>query len=44
VNVLDGVTLYVDGKWVPAAGGAVFGVSDPATGEVIGHAADAGAK
>jgi succinate-semialdehyde dehydrogenase / glutarate-semialdehyde dehydrogenase len=42
-SVLDGETLYVDGKWVPAADGGVFEVADPATGEVIGRAADAGA-
>jgi succinate-semialdehyde dehydrogenase / glutarate-semialdehyde dehydrogenase len=39
----DGETLYVDGKWAGASSGAVFDVSDPATGEVIGRAADAGA-
>jgi succinate-semialdehyde dehydrogenase / glutarate-semialdehyde dehydrogenase len=40
---LDGETLYVDGKWVAASGGGVFAVSDPATGETIGQASDAGA-
>jgi len=39
----DGQTLYVDGKWGAAASGDVFEVTDPATGSVIGHAADAGA-
>ena len=39
----DGETLYIDGKWAGASSGAVFGVSDPATGEVIGQASDAGA-
>src|ERR1700756_1460043 len=38
-----GETLYVDGKWTGALSGAVFAVTDPATGEVIGQAADAGA-
>ncbi len=39
----DGETLYVDGKWTGALSGAVFAVTDPATGEVIGRVADAGA-
>jgi succinate-semialdehyde dehydrogenase/glutarate-semialdehyde dehydrogenase len=39
----DGQTLYIDGKWAPASGGGVFEVTDPATGDVIGHVADAGA-
>jgi succinate-semialdehyde dehydrogenase / glutarate-semialdehyde dehydrogenase len=39
----DGETLYVDGKWTGALSGAVFKVTDPATGEVIGQVADAGA-
>src|SRR6202044_3426426 len=38
-----GETLYVDGKWAGSSSGAVFEVTDPATGEVIGQAADAGA-
>jgi succinate-semialdehyde dehydrogenase / glutarate-semialdehyde dehydrogenase len=42
-DVIDGQTLYVDGKWSAAADGGVFEVTDPATGSVIGHAADAGA-
>jgi succinate-semialdehyde dehydrogenase/glutarate-semialdehyde dehydrogenase len=37
----DGQTLYVDGKWAPASGGGVFEVTDPATGDVVGQAADA---
>jgi succinate-semialdehyde dehydrogenase/glutarate-semialdehyde dehydrogenase len=41
-GVTDGQTLYVDGKWVPASGGDVFEVTDPATGDVIGGASDAG--
>jgi succinate-semialdehyde dehydrogenase / glutarate-semialdehyde dehydrogenase len=43
VGVASGETLYVDGKWAGAASGAVFAVTDPATGEVIGQVADAGA-
>src|ERR1700746_823178 len=39
----NGETLYVAGKWAGASSGAVFDVTDPATGEVIGQAADAGA-
>jgi succinate-semialdehyde dehydrogenase / glutarate-semialdehyde dehydrogenase len=43
-GMTDGVqTLYVDGKWAAAASGNVFEVTDPATGDVIGHGADAGA-
>jgi succinate-semialdehyde dehydrogenase / glutarate-semialdehyde dehydrogenase len=42
-GVTNSETLYVDGKWAAASSGAVFAVSDPATGEVIGHASDAGA-
>jgi succinate-semialdehyde dehydrogenase/glutarate-semialdehyde dehydrogenase len=38
-----GETLYIDGKWAAAASGAVFKVTDPATGEVVGQVADAGA-
>src|SRR5438445_500944 len=38
----NGETLYVDGKWAGASSGAVFDVTDPATGEVIGQAAAAG--
>ncbi|SEJ59010.1 NAD-dependent succinate-semialdehyde dehydrogenase [Paraburkholderia diazotrophica] len=33
---------FIDGKWVPAASGKRFAVSDPATGEVIAHVADSG--
>jgi succinate-semialdehyde dehydrogenase / glutarate-semialdehyde dehydrogenase len=40
---LDGATIFIDGKWEPADSGATFDVTDPATGEVIGRAADAGA-
>lgn len=39
----DGETLFIDGKWQAADGGATFDVTDPATGEIIGRAADAGA-
>ncbi len=35
-----GRTIHVDGEWRPAEGGATFRVVDPATGEVIGQAAD----
>jgi succinate-semialdehyde dehydrogenase / glutarate-semialdehyde dehydrogenase len=42
-GVTNGETLYVDGKWAGSSSGAVFAVTDPATGEVIGQAADAGA-
>ena len=34
--------LFIDGKWVPAASGATFASSNPATGEVLGEVADAG--
>jgi acyl-CoA reductase-like NAD-dependent aldehyde dehydrogenase len=33
--------LLIDGKLVPARAGKVFGIVNPATGEVIGEAADA---
>ncbi|TQS46974.1 NAD-dependent succinate-semialdehyde dehydrogenase [Cryptosporangium phraense] len=33
--------LYLDGAWKDATGGGTFAVTDPATGEVIGHVADA---
>ncbi|MGY1772466.1 NAD-dependent succinate-semialdehyde dehydrogenase [Blastococcus sp. SYSU D00813] len=39
----DGDTLFIDGKWLPADDGRTFDVTDPATGAVIGRAADAGA-
>ncbi len=39
----NGETLYIDGKWMTSRRGRVFDVTDPATGNVIGHAADAGA-
>jgi succinate-semialdehyde dehydrogenase / glutarate-semialdehyde dehydrogenase len=35
--------LYIDGKWCEAASGRSFDVFNPATGEVIGQAADGGA-
>ncbi len=38
-----GETLFIDGKWLAADDGRVFEVTDPATGRVIGTAADAGA-
>src|SRR5216683_2784982 len=42
-GVANGETLYIDGKWMTSRRGRVFDVTDPATGNVIGHAADAGA-
>jgi succinate-semialdehyde dehydrogenase/glutarate-semialdehyde dehydrogenase len=42
-RVAEAQTLYMDGKWTPAADLGVFEVTDPATGAVIGHASDAGA-
>ena len=33
--------LHIAGQWRPARGGARFDVHDPATGEVVGQAADA---
>ena len=43
--ILDDPTLlrvdaYIDGCWVPAAGGARFAVTNPATGAVIAEVAD----
>ena len=35
-------TIYIDGVWRSAAGGGTFAVTDPATGGVIGQAADGG--
>ncbi|HEY3684740.1 MAG TPA: NAD-dependent succinate-semialdehyde dehydrogenase [Streptosporangiaceae bacterium] len=35
-------TILIDGEWRTAAGGASFAVTDPATGAVIGQAADGG--
>ena len=42
-DATDGETLYIDGKWGASSSGAVFQVTDPATGEVIGEVSDAGA-
>jgi succinate-semialdehyde dehydrogenase/glutarate-semialdehyde dehydrogenase len=42
-STTDGETLYVDGKWAASSSGAVFEVTDPATGEPIGRVSDAGA-
>ncbi|MEQ6900401.1 NAD-dependent succinate-semialdehyde dehydrogenase [Nocardioides sp. YIM 152588] len=39
----DTATLLIDGKWLEADDGATFPVTAPATGELIGRAADAGA-
>src|SRR4030095_9107149 len=36
--------LLIDGKWVEAASGKTFPVENPATGEVIAHAAEGGKK
>lgn len=36
--------LFVDGSWVPAKSGATFESRNPATGEVLGTAADAAAE
>jgi succinate-semialdehyde dehydrogenase/glutarate-semialdehyde dehydrogenase len=33
---------FIDGKWVPAASGKRFAVTDPATGDVIAQVADSG--
>jgi succinate-semialdehyde dehydrogenase/glutarate-semialdehyde dehydrogenase len=33
---------FIDGKWVPAASGERFAVTDPATGDVIAQVADSG--
>jgi succinate-semialdehyde dehydrogenase / glutarate-semialdehyde dehydrogenase len=40
---IDGDTLFIDGKWLPADDGRSFDVTDPSNGAVIGRAADAGA-
>ena len=34
--------LLIGGEWVEAAGGTRFDVTDPATGEIVGSAANAG--
>jgi succinate-semialdehyde dehydrogenase / glutarate-semialdehyde dehydrogenase len=39
----DNGTLFIDGKWRPAASGATFESRNPATAEVIGPVSDAGA-
>jgi len=36
--------LFIDGSWVPAASGRTFESRNPATGEVLGEVADAGAE
>lgn len=36
--------LFIGGAWVDAADGATMPVDDPATGEILSHVADAGAK
>ncbi|MEW2622495.1 NAD-dependent succinate-semialdehyde dehydrogenase [Streptomyces sp. NPDC048106] len=40
----DADTLFIDGTWQEADGGRAFDVTDPATGRIIGRAADAGAE
>ncbi|HEX6196438.1 MAG TPA: NAD-dependent succinate-semialdehyde dehydrogenase [Jiangellaceae bacterium] len=42
-RVVDAVptSLYIDGKWRPAASGATFAVHDPSTGETLCEIADA---
>jgi succinate-semialdehyde dehydrogenase/glutarate-semialdehyde dehydrogenase len=35
--------LFIAGEWRDAAGGATFGVEDPATGDLLAHVADASA-
>ena len=35
--------LLIDGQWVPARSGETFAAVNPATGEVLGHAASGGA-
>ncbi|MCS3878978.1 aldehyde dehydrogenase family protein [Gordonia amarae] len=34
--------LYIDGRWGPAASGATFAVTNPATGALLTHVADGG--
>jgi succinate-semialdehyde dehydrogenase/glutarate-semialdehyde dehydrogenase len=41
--VPDNGTVFIDGKWRPAATGATFESRNPATSEVIGTVSDAGA-
>ena len=36
--------LYINGRWVEAAGGRTFEVHNPATGEVLAEVADGGAE
>lgn len=40
----EGETLFIDGKWQGADNGQTFVVTDPATGEAIGTASDAGGR
>lgn len=37
----DSGTMWIAGKWQAAAGGAVFPTVNPASGELLGHVADA---
>lgn len=41
-TTVTAATLFIDGKWEAADDGATFDVTDPATGEIIGQASDAG--
>src|SRR5437879_2582941 len=45
-KVIDAVPkdLLIGGRWRPAAGGATFPVTDPATGATLCEVADAGAE
>ena len=43
VDLGDLATLLIDGKLAAAASGATFATLNPATEEVLGHAADGGA-
>jgi succinate-semialdehyde dehydrogenase/glutarate-semialdehyde dehydrogenase len=36
-------SIYIGGEWAPAASGATFAVTDPATGAVLAEVADGGA-
>ena len=36
--------LYINGRWVEAAGGRTFEVHNPATGDVLAEVADGGAE
>ena len=44
LSMANGATLYIDGKWGSALSGDSFSVADPATGDRLGHAANAGVE